>query len=189
MKAAKKGRSMKKAVMGLLFATLIVGGVFAQQAGRPQNWVSGQIGLINGGAGYERTLSSSLGVGGEAYWNSFFVLWNSVAVEAYAKYYPFGGNFYAKLGLGYGTVTGWETVDFGNSTYSWFYSTAGFLVDPGIGWKIDVGNPGSFFIEPKISVPIVLGKKTYDAISAYTDNGEFKVGVNFVVAFGMGYAF
>ena len=163
----------KKWVLGLVLATLVAGGVFAQEA--PKNWISGQVGLINGGAGYERVITPSLSVGGEAYFNSFFIIWNSFAVEGYAKFYPFKGKFYAKVGLGFGTVT---TIDLNASTSP---TTSGFLIDPGIGWKIDVGKPGSFFIEPKISVPIVLGKNDYD--------DEFKVGTNFVVAFGMGYAF
>ena len=179
----------KKWVLGLILATLVAGGVFAQEA--PKNWISGQVGLINGGAGYERVITPSLSIGGEVYFNSFFIIWNSLAVEGYARFYPFKGKFYGKLGLGFGTVSGTEEVETGwGGKASWFYQTTGFLIDPGIGWKIDVGKPGAFFIEPKVSVPIVLGKKEYDTLgSSYSENGEFKVGVNFVVAFGMGYAF
>jgi hypothetical protein len=176
---------MKKLLVILVLATVIaVGGVFAQN-----NWISGQVGLLGAGVGYERVLTPSVSVGGELYYNSLFFFWNSFAVEANAKFYPFKGVFYIKLGLGFGTITGTEDVSYGGSSYRWIYSTSGFLIDPGIGWKIDVGSPGGFFIEPKIGVPIILGKKDYDAVAGYNGNGEFKVGVNFVAAFGMGFAF
>ncbi|AEF82244.1 hypothetical protein [Leadbettera azotonutricia] len=172
-------------MLSVLLAVMGVGTASAQN-----NWISGQIGLLGAGVGYERVLTPSISVGGEVYYNSLFFFWNSFAVEANAKFYPFKGVFYAKLGLGFGTITGTEDVDAGGYTYSWVYSTSGFLVDPGIGWKIDVGSPGGFFIEPKIGIPIVLGKKDYSTSGfTYAGNGEFKVGVNFVVAFGMGYAF
>ncbi|GHV94479.1 hypothetical protein AGMMS50293_07990 [Spirochaetia bacterium] len=177
----------KKWVLGLVLATLVAGGVFAQH--EPKNWISGQVGLLGGGAGYERVLTPSLSVGGEVYWNSLFLFWNSFALEGSVKFYPFQGVFYVKGGLGFGTVTGTEDVSYAGYSYSWWYQTSGFLIDPGVGWKIDVGQPGGFFIEPKVSVPIVLGKKEYDAWAGYKDNGQFKVGVNILIAFGMGYAF
>jgi hypothetical protein len=179
-KDRKRSFSMRKAIVMLVLAIAVAGGVSAQ-TGSAKNWISGQIGLFNAGVGYERVLTPALSVGGQAYFNSFFFFWNSVAVEAFAKYYPFQGNFYGKLGLGFGTISGTDN--------DWVYITSGFLIDPGIGWKIDVGQPGGFFIEPKISVPIVLGKRDYDALGGNTKEGEFKVGVNFVAAFGMGYAF
>jgi hypothetical protein len=186
--AHKKEKVMKRVVFVMVLAAIVAGGVWAQE--RPKNWAYGQVGLIGGGAGYERILFPSLSVGGEAYFNSLFFFWNSLAVEAYAKYYPLRGKvFYAKLGLGFGTVTGTEDYTYGG--YDWgstTYSTAGFLLDPGVGWKIDVGEPGKFFIEPKIGLAIVMGKKDY-GISASGYEAEFKVGFNPVFALAMGYAF
>jgi hypothetical protein len=183
---------MKKVVFMMVLAAIIAGGLFAQE--KPKNWVYGQVSLLGGGAGYERFLFPSLSVGGEVYYNSFFVLWNSLVVEGYAKYYPLKGKvFYAKLGLGFGTVTGLEDYDytFQGVTYTYgsqFYATRGFLLDPGVGWKIDIGQPGGFFMEPKVGLAIVLGKKDY-GLSWSGYEAEFKVGVNPVLAFAMGYAF
>jgi hypothetical protein len=179
---------MKRFIFMVVLAGIIAGGAFAQA--KPKNWVYGQVGLIGGGLGYERFLTPALSIGGEFYYNSFFIIWNSIGAEAYAKFYPLSGKvFYAKLGLGFGTVTGTEDYEYEGITYgSQFYSTRGFLLDPGVGWKIDVGQPGKFFIEPKASVAIVLGKKDY-GLSWGGYEPEFKVGFNPVLAFALGYAF
>jgi len=177
----------KKLLLLVMLALLLTGGLFAQS-----NWVYGQVGLLNGGLGYERILNKNFGVGGEVYYNSLFFFWNSFVVEAYAKYYFFGvPGFWGKVGLGYGTVTGTEDVKVGGSTYSWFYSTSGFVINPEVGWKIDVGKKGAFFLEPKLGGVIVLGTKDYDLGwgQTYDENGKFKVGFNFTIALGLGYAF
>jgi hypothetical protein len=171
---------MKKKVL-VLFAVLALfatSGAFAERA--QANWVYGQIGLIHGGLGYERILTPQISVGGEAYWNMLFFFWNGLAFEAYGKFYPWSGNFYLKLGLGYGTVTGFSDNDS-------FSVRAGLAIDPGIGWKIDVGEPGGFFIEPKVGVLIVIGKNSYDTGWTGTIDTGVGVGTNFVVAFAMGY--
>jgi len=171
-------------IMLVLLLALVSGGLFAQEG--PNNWISGQVGLLNFGVGYERVLTPQISVGGEAYWNNFFFVFTTSVVEAYGKYY-FTKSIHAKLGLGYGVFTSPDK------------ETSGFAIDPGVGWKIDLGKPGRFFIEPKVSVPIVLGKETvsvyeYDGITSTSgkkvdhDNG-FKVKTNFVIAFAMGYAF
>jgi hypothetical protein len=157
---------VKKWVLGLVLATLVVGGIFAQEAraSEPKNWISGTVGLINGGVGYERTLMPILGVGGEVFYTSFFFLFTTVAAEGFAKWYPFKGTFYVKLGLGFGSSPSLE----GDG------ENPGFLVDPAIGWKIDVGRSGGFFIEPKLGLPIVIGKEII---------------ANPLIGFGMGYCF
>jgi hypothetical protein len=188
----EEGKSMKRFVFMTVLAGLIAGGLFAQEG--PKNWVYGQGGLIGGGVGYERLLSSSLSVGGELYYNSFFIIWNSFATEAYARYYPLQAQtLYFKLGLGFGTVTGTEDYEYsyGGVTVNLpnrAYATRGFLIDPGVGWKIDVGQPGKFYIEPKASLAIVLGKKDY-GLTYGGYEAEFKLGINPVLAFAVGYAF
>ena len=151
---------------GMLAVLLTFEGVFAQEAGasEPKNWISGQIGLINGGVGYERTLMPILSIGGEAYYTSFFFVFTTVAAQGFAKWYPFQGNFYVKLGLGVGSTPSIK----GDG------ENIGFVVDPAIGWKIDVGRSGGFFIEPKLGLPIVIGKETIG---------------NPLIGFGMGYCF
>jgi hypothetical protein len=140
----------KRMVLVVFISVLFTGVVFSQNnPAAPKNWIYGQTGLINFGAGYERSILPILGVGAEAYFNSFFILLNGTAVEGYAKWYPFKGNFYAKLGIGYGMVLAFDS-DGGDAAN-------GLLIDPAIGWKVDVGNPGGFFLEPKLGLAMIIG--------------------------------
>jgi hypothetical protein len=182
---------MKKMFFLAIFIVVLTGGVFAQTArnSAPKNWIYGQVGFFNFGAGYERVLTPLFSVGGEAYWNSFFLIWNNYAVEGFGKIYPFRNvGFYAKVGVGYGQITGGLFIDD-------YYDVAGLLVDPGIGFKIDPGRAGGFFLEPKLSVPLVFGVSEYLVYRPtyyggyYAYENRFRLGVNFVVALAMGFAF
>jgi len=186
-------------VMLVLLLTLVSGNLFAQVSA-PKNWVYGQVGLINFGLGYERQLTPRIGLGIDAYWNSFFIIWNTIAGEVYGKFYLYQG-LYAKLGLGGGYMSGTEdyeyTSPYSGRKHTWnnvWYSATGFIVEPGLGWKIDVGKRGGFFVEPKIGVPILIGKRNFDWGYGWFDDGyapdsEVKVGFNVVIACGLGYAF
>jgi hypothetical protein len=66
------------------------------------------------------------------------------------------------MGLGFGYRTGTEDYEYKST------------------------NPAGFYIEPILTLPIVLGSRQFDYSGA---DGEFKVGVGFIAAFGMGYAF
>ncbi|MCL1815843.1 MAG: hypothetical protein FWG27_08520 [Treponema sp.] len=180
---------MKRFIFLLVFAVIIAGGVFAQTGGSSgiNNWISGEASLLGAGLRYERMLNDNISIGGTLFWHSFFFFWNSVGIQAAGRYY-FGSVFYAELGLGYGTITGTEDVDYHGNTFSWVYVTKGFMVTPAIGWKIDVGAPGGFYINPMIALPIVFGSKTYD-VSGSKPDSEFKIGINFRPAIGLGYAF
>jgi hypothetical protein len=177
---------MKKVFLVLVLALLVAGGVFAQ-VGNANNWVGGQLGLLGAGLRYERVLTPQFTVGGAAYFNSLFFFWNNTGVKAFGRFYPWSGNFFAELGVGFGYRTGTEDVDDGGyHGLGVLYSLTGFLLEPGLGWKIDVGAPAGFYIEPILTLPIVMGSREFDYSGA---EGEFKVGVGFVAAFGMGYAF
>jgi hypothetical protein len=180
---------MKKVFAVLILATLIAGGVFAQSGGA-NIWVSGQISLLGGGARYERYLTPNWSVGGAAYFSNLFFFWSNAGVKAFGRYYPWAGNFFAELGLGYGYKSGWDDFEVDEITYgSEPYSMNGFLIEPGAGWKIDVGAPAGFYIEPVITIPLVLGKKKPSGWwDSYYDS-KFGVGWGVVAAFGMGYAF
>ena len=61
----------------------------------------------------------------------------------------------------------------------------GVALTPGIGWKIDVGEPGGFFIQAGIKVPVTFGTTSYSK----KPDKEFGANFSFRVYFGMGYAF
>jgi hypothetical protein len=182
---------MKKVFAVLILATLIAGGVFAQSGGA-KNWVGGQVGLLGAGVRYERFLTPNWSVGGAAYWNSLFFFWNNMGVKAFGRYFPWAGNFFAEMGLGFGYRTGTEDYEYKSydgttiTAGDTVYAISGFLIEPGVGWKIDVGAPAGFYIEPILTLPIVMGSRQFDYSGA---DGEFKVGIGVIAAFGMGYAF
>jgi len=170
----------KKGIL-LLFVLVVIiaGGVFAQEGGSGiKNWISGDVSLIGVGTRYERMLDENLSIGGTIFFHSFFLFWNSVGINVTARYYPWAGagNFYAELDVGFGTVTNTKRA------------INGVMVSPGVGWKIDLGKPGAFYINPMISLPIVLGR-SYSYRDGKTTDSGFKIGTNFRPAFGMGYAF
>jgi hypothetical protein len=176
---------MKKVFAVLVLALLVAGGVFAQ-VGNADNWVGGQISFLGGGVKYERVLTSQFTVGGAAYFN-YLIFWNNAGIKAFGRFYPWENIFFAELGLGYGYRSGFDDYKKNGRTYSaWFYSINGFLLEPGVGWKIDVGGPAGFYIEPVLTIPLVFGSKKFDISGA---DSEFGFGVGFIAAFGMGYAF
>ena len=186
--------SMKKSLILLILGIIIAGGLFAQEARAANvrnNWISGELSFLGAGARYERMLGPKFSVGANVYWNSFFLLWNELEVGISARFYPWGKNFLLGLGLGFHTHSGtfdYESTDpiYGKQTLTWFGEITGAAITPEIGWKIDVGQPGSFFLQPGVKIPITLGSlKGYDESMP----NEFRVAYGIVPYFGMGYAF
>jgi hypothetical protein len=175
----------------LILAVLIAGGIFAQEksANVKNNWISGELGIFGFGARYEYMLSPNLSIGANVYFNTLIIL-NDFGVTANLRYYPWGKTFYAELGLGYGYHMGFETIGKDENVtdiVDWLQTT-GILITPGLGWKIDVGKPGGFYLYPGIKVPIVLGNQA--PVISFADYEEkFGIGVGFLAYFGMGYAF
>ncbi|MDR2516050.1 MAG: hypothetical protein LBC88_01565 [Spirochaetaceae bacterium] len=161
----------KKVVLLLVLAAVAAGGVFAQEktANVKRNWVSGEVSLIGAGLRYEFMINEKLSVGVNAYWSSLFFIFNELGANAVARFYPWGKKFHAGLGLGYDIHTG-------------VTARAGLGIVPEVGWKIDVGNPGGFFINPLVQLPITLGKDDYWGAG-------FGIGIGFRAAIGLGWAF
>jgi hypothetical protein len=186
----------KKGIVLLLILVVSAAGmVYAQEGGGSgsglHHWISGEVSLLGVGARYEYMLDNNFSIGGTVFWHSLFLFWNSVGILVTGRWYPWGGIFYAEAGIGFGTVSGFEegteTTYYGYSyAYRWPYVVSGFMFNPGVGWKIDLGEPGGFYINPMINLPIVFGKITYDILGS---SSRFKVGINFRPGFGMGYAF
>ena len=163
---------MKKVFAVLILTMLVTVRAFAQDA---KNWVAGNVGLLGAGAQYERVLTPKLSVGGGVYWYSLFLLWNNLGVEGTVRWYPLEGKvagFFAEAGVGFGLRTG-------------LFNTIGFLIRPGVGWKFDVEQPGGFYVEPSLSMPIVFGRQ--GIVNSKEDN--FGVGVGFIPRVALGYAF
>jgi hypothetical protein len=184
----------KKLLFLLVLVTVLAGGAFAQEEswGGKKNHIALDLGLLVAGARYERFLNSQFSVGGDVSWANSFILFNELEFGAFGRWYPWKG-LYAELGLGFHIHTGAgegtysETV--GGTTVSFtgtgLVTTAGVGITPGVGYKFDPGNPGGFYVEPGISVPITIGKQSY-----WTDLIDEDVGVKagFVLFCGLGWA-
>jgi hypothetical protein len=167
---------MKKRIgFFLVFTVMAAGGLFAQ-ADTKRHWLSGEISLIGDGARYELMLTPTFSVGVNVYWTSFFFL-NEIGVIAVGRFYPWNGTFFAELGLGYSAHAAFtETSD-----YSGLEAIIGFGVIPGVGWKIDAGKAGGFFVYPLVQFPVTFG------VNKMTD--KFDAGVGIRGALGLGWAF
>jgi hypothetical protein len=169
----------KKLVLFLFFTSIIVGNIFGQEksANAKNNWISGEVSLPIGiGVRYERMINSNFSFGVGAYVIQAIV-YAGGGVDLFGRFFPWGKTFFAELGLGFHS-------DYSNwSDASWHDAKKikGVSVVPGLGWKIDVGKPGGFFLSPGLRFPITFGKNSR--------NNEFDSIVGCAVYFGMGYAF
>jgi hypothetical protein len=177
----------KKLFLVVLVLASVAGGMWAQSGDAPwggkKNFVSADIGLIVGGARYERLLTQKISIGVDAYWANSFILFNELELGAFARFYLWKG-LYGELGLGFHIHTGTEDVDTPWGTRSEIVATTGFSISPGLGWKFDPGKAGGFFVEPGVIVPITIGSKDRSW-------GDPDVGVStgFVLFCGLGWAF
>ena len=164
----------------LVLMAAVLRGVSAEEPPGPLHWLSAEVSLIGNGFRYERQLSSRLSVGGTAFYHIFFLIWTSMGITASVRFYPWAGAFYAEVGLGCGVVFGTDYGPAGSEVYSAY----GVMITPALGWRVDLGKPGGFYINPLVALPVVLGDKE----RWYGETG-FGVGVNCRPAFGIGYAF
>ncbi|MDR0290506.1 MAG: hypothetical protein LBI06_06185 [Treponema sp.] len=176
----------KKGIVLLLLLTIFVTGtVFAQRAAStPANWISGEVSLLGIGVRYEHMLTDNFSIGGNIFFHSFFFIWNSFGANFTGRWYPSGRIFYVEAGMGYG----WQSGLSGD-----LYTIHGLMFAPGVGWRIDFGAPGGFFINPMISTPIVLGWKTVSASGWWfgyqAHSSGFGASINFKAALSLGFAF
>jgi TolB-like protein len=154
-----------------------------QQADIKNNWISGDISYafpypFGVGVSYERMLGSKISIGTDVYVNSFlFVLEDVIyGIDAFFRFYPQGKAFFMGVALGYL-----------GSRY--FYSARGvgeldvMAITPEIGWKIDVGKEGGFYLQPGLRLGVMVGEFRH-----YSQNEVF-VNMSGKLYFGMGYAF
>jgi hypothetical protein len=179
----------KGIVLLLLLAVSATGAVFAQEddatdssggSSGIKHWISGEASLLGIGGRYEYMLTDNISIGGNIFFNSFFLFWNAFGITVTGRYYFWKG-LYGELGLGYG---------WGSGTDDWFYHINGFMIAPAVGFKIDFDEPGGFFICPMLSVPFIIGVKKQQDLGWLTVGGSRTgVNVNIKAGIGLGYAF
>lgn len=178
---------MKKCMLLLLFSLVLGGGVFAQ-TNTVSAGVSAGAGLpVIASAGFQATYEFSifpqLSVGANVFWEVFPLALFAVAftqdpnhlvvygVEGQVHWYPFSKIFHVDAGLGWGYYMGMHTL----------------VIAPGIGWKIDVGKPGGFIINPCLRLEIF--KPLEENIFRNSDKNAELVPVNLTIYLNIGYSF
>jgi hypothetical protein len=135
-------------------------------------------------------LTPKISVGLNAYWTSLFFIFNDLGANVVGRFYPWGKTFYAGLGLGFAIHTGIEDVIVDGEKMANtldYVERTGFGIVPELGWKTDIGNPGGFFLNPVIQLPLTLGTTKVSGWSGV--KGDFGLSVGFRAACGFGWAF
>lgn len=166
-------------------------------ANSKRSWLSAEIASAIGiGLRYEIMLGSKISLGAN-FWYGYNLIgitddrYGSIVfpeyfeVNGFLRVYPWGKAFFLGFGFGYNEQTyegdAYRSVKYDGINYNYWkwgeITDGGFVVTPEIGWKIDVGNPGGFFIMPCFTCPIVFGSE-----------GGTRLGGR-VFYFGMGVAF
>jgi len=150
----------------------LLGGKSAPTSNVRNNWlsteVSGGFNLWQGpglsvGARYERMLGSKISLGTNFYWFipviSDYSLdaegididnGNIFGIDASFRLYPTGNEFFLGIALGYHSGGNWaDEVSYSYPKYYSLHSDyTGFAITLDLGWKVDVGKEGGFFVQP-----------------------------------------
>ncbi|MDR0512653.1 MAG: hypothetical protein LBG93_06085 [Treponema sp.] len=145
---------MAKRIFLFVLAAFLASGVLFAQERMPSNvrdnWISFEGTLLVGvGLQYERMLNSRFSLVVNARANLLFPAVLDVGLAAMVRYYPWERSFFAGLGLGYQLLA----VPCGGGFY-------GLGLTPEVGWKLDIGEEGGFFIQPGIRLPIVFAVRS-----------------------------
>jgi hypothetical protein len=177
-------------LIGLGLVMLVTSGGFAQEkaANAKDNWVSGEINIFGAGGRFEHMFNANTAIGANIYWNSLIAL-TEFGIDGTFHFYPTGKMFFAGIGFGFHVHTGIQNERLASGNfYSDWVNTTGVAFTPQVGWKIDVGDPGGFFIQPGAKLPITLGVKR-GVLWTLDEEGRFGAGIGFVAYFALGYGF
>jgi len=190
-----KNGMIKRTALLLIVLFAAAGGIFAQDRQRAKNALSVSVGVLGAELGYERMFGERFSVlAGASYTRLFIVEEFTASVKGRA--YPFGGVFFLDLGLGYTYGRGLVKAVEGAMedmllvllTFGWWSSqigdveickrTSGFLIQPGLGWKIDFGKPDGFILPISMGLDIKLVNLSRDGLDVMP-----------YLRIGVGYAF
>jgi hypothetical protein len=174
---------MGKKILGLLLLSAVfAGNVFAQEQEEEmaKNRIAISAGIIIGELSYERMLNPHFSVLAQVSYNTL-ILADSLSVSAKGRWYPFGGAFFIDLGLGYSngynvlTEAAQATADltmiilslglwvlsdeFKSHEYNETGRENGFLIQPSMGWNIDVGKKNGFMLPINLGMDIRLANR------------------------------
>jgi len=158
----------KKIVFVLVLAAIAAGGVCAQEE------APNVIMFLGSMLSYERVLSPQWGIGAEVALDFFgmpslyydgekdeetsWVALTPFSVDAFARYYPGTGKFFAQLGLGIQTSRITDNLIGPSITLDAF----GFHAKAQVGWRFDIGEPNHWVFEVKAGPAISTGGLKYE---------------------------
>jgi len=160
----------KKIFLILIVLFLVSGNIFAQNEERAKNSVAVSLGIVGAALSYERIFNSHFSVLADVSYTTL-VLIEEFTISGKGRVYPFGGSYYLEMGLGYsygrGPVDMMTHMILGVLTFGWYFTTldeddilarrGGFLLQPGMGWKIDIGKPDGFVLPISMGLNIKTG--------------------------------
>ena len=173
---------VKRVLFFSVFAMLITGGVFSQDKASNvrDNWISGEISLLGIGARYERMINKHFSVDASVFFNAFAFMddasMRTTGVQVAGRWYPWAATFFTEIGLGFAVIE--DTAVIGTTEIK--ESFTGVFMAPAFGWKIDVGNPGGFFVSPMLELMFVFNSHSF-AVDSWTMDAKMSI--------GFGYAF
>jgi len=163
-----------------------------EKANRPanvkNNWLSADLSYgyywgrrqgLTFGARYERMLNSNISLGLNFYglmpfFDDFYGIKNppdpalTFGIDASFRVYTFGKKFFLGLALGYHEHGNQVIVEGANNDPSLSGTRYGLGITVELGWKIDVGKEGGFFLQPGLSGTFITGKfkdiRSYDLL-------------------------
>jgi len=161
----------KKIVLMFIVFSAISGAVIAQEQERATHSVAASFGFIGASLSYERMFSRHFSVLAEVSYTTL-VLIEEFTLSGKGRWYPFGRAFYLELGFGLSYGRGISDLMthmlLGLFTFGWYFTTLdeddlmarrlGLLVQPGMGWKIDIGRPGGFVLPVSMGLNFKLGR-------------------------------
>ena len=195
---------MKKVLLFLVLSMVITAGVFAQDDFK-RSWIGGEIGILGGGARFEFMITPWMSAGANVYYSYLFFT-SDFGINAVARFYPLAGinekwrvkpGLFAEIGLGFGINYGFVDLEeeytlwgyrYVGGVYNIWTQTTGFQIAPAVGWKVDFGKPGGFYLSPGVKLPITIGSQK---AVLFPDDYKSQIGatVSTVVFIGLGAGF
>lgn len=159
----------KKLVLAIIIITIAAGAAFSQD--RAKNSVAVSFGVIGIEGSYERIINRYFSVLADASYTNLAIV-DEFTASAKGRVYPFGKAFYLEMGAGYAYGRSFSnfigTMVLGIVTFGWYFTqidedsfarTGGFLLQPGLGWKIDIGKKDGFVLPLSMGLDIKTGSR------------------------------
>ena len=163
---------IKKAILICIVLLIVSGALYAQNQDRAKNAFSLTFGVIGAELNYERMFNRHLSVLADVSYTTLIFM-DEFTVSGKGRWYPCGRAFFFEMGLGYSYGRG--VVGFMGEmlltifTFGWYLTvmdtkddvfrrSGGFLIQPALGWKIDIGKRDGFVLPITMGLNIKTGK-------------------------------